>query len=124
MRTKAKGSTDLSDLSLNRWLDDAAIQQGANRVLCQVTVVVVVTGIDVSSTVAMSFARTISGARDALCICVALNKDGLRLRLFPLFASEHMIYLSNCFSFLAPLFPTARKERRKQCRRVGVNSKE
>ena len=45
-----KGSTDLSDLSLNRWLDDAAIQQGANRVSCQVTVVVVVTGIDISST--------------------------------------------------------------------------
>ena len=46
-----KGSTDLSDLSLDRWLDDAAIQQGANRVSRQVTVVVVVTGIDVSSTV-------------------------------------------------------------------------
>ena len=47
---RRKGSTDLSDLSLSRWLDDAAIQQGANRVSCQVTVVVVVTGIDVSST--------------------------------------------------------------------------
>ena len=44
-----KGSTGLSDLSLNRWLDDAAIQQGANRVSCRVTVIVVVTDIDVSS---------------------------------------------------------------------------
>ena len=40
---RQKGSTDLSDFSLNRWLDDAAIQQGENRVSCQVTV-------DVSST--------------------------------------------------------------------------
>ena len=47
---RQKGSTDLSGLSLNRWLDDAAIQQGANRVSCQVTVVVVVTRIDISST--------------------------------------------------------------------------
>ena len=52
---RQKGSTDLSDLSLNRWLDDAAIQQGANRVSCQVTVVVVVTDIDVSSTVVKWF---------------------------------------------------------------------
>ena len=48
---KGKRSTDLSDLSLNPWLDDMAIQQDANRVSCQVTVVVVVTDIDVSSTV-------------------------------------------------------------------------
>ena len=45
-----KGSTDLSDLSLNRWLDDVAIQQCVNRVSCQVTVIVVVTDIDVSFT--------------------------------------------------------------------------
>ena len=45
-----KGSTDLSDLSLNRWLYDTAIQQGANRVSCQVTVIVVVTDNHVSST--------------------------------------------------------------------------
>ena len=46
----------LSDLSLNRWLDDdAAIQQGANRVSCQVTVVVEVTDIDVSSTGSHNF---------------------------------------------------------------------
>ena len=63
MRTKAKEvlisqtcnsaykGTDLSDLSLNRWLDDMAIQQGVNRVSCQVTVTVVVTDIDVSSTI-------------------------------------------------------------------------
>ena len=52
---RQKGSTDLSDLSLNRWLDDAAIQQGANRVSCQVTVVVVVTCIDVSPTGSRNF---------------------------------------------------------------------
>ena len=52
---RRQGSTDLSDLSLSRWLDDAAIQQGANRVSCQVTVVVVVTGIDVSSTGSRKF---------------------------------------------------------------------
>ena len=46
-----KGSTDLSDLSLNRWLYDTAIQQGVNRVSCKVTVIVVVTDIGVSSTV-------------------------------------------------------------------------
>ena len=51
-----KGGTDQSDLSLNRWLDDAAIQQGANKVSCQVTVVVEVTGIDVSSTVNIDIA--------------------------------------------------------------------
>ena len=50
-----KGSTDLSDLSLNRWLDDVAIQQGANKVSCQVTFVVVVTDIDVSSTGSRNF---------------------------------------------------------------------
>ena len=50
-----KGSTDLSDLSLNRWLDDMAIQQGVNRVSCQVTVIVVVTDIDVSSTGSRNF---------------------------------------------------------------------
>ena len=56
MRTKTeKGSTDLSDLSLNRWLDDTAIQQGVNRVSCQVTVIVVVTDIDVSSTSSRNF---------------------------------------------------------------------
>ena len=47
---KGKRGTDHSDLSLNRWLDDTAIQQGVNRVSCQVTVVVVVTDIGVSST--------------------------------------------------------------------------
>ena len=52
---RQKGSSDLSDLSLNRWLDDAAIQQGAIRVSCQVTVVVVVTGIDISSTSSRNF---------------------------------------------------------------------
>ena len=52
---KGKRGTDLSDLSLNRWLDDAAIQQGANRVSCQVTVVVFVTDIDVSSTGSRNF---------------------------------------------------------------------
>ena len=45
-----KGSTDLTDLSLNRWLDDMAIQHGVNRDSCQVTVIVVVTDIDVSPT--------------------------------------------------------------------------
>ena len=39
---RQEGSIDLSDLSFNRWLDDAAM----------VTVVVVVTDIDVSSTFA------------------------------------------------------------------------
>ena len=52
---RQKGSTDLSDLSLNRWLDDAAIQQGANGVSCQVTVVVVLTSIDISSTIVLLF---------------------------------------------------------------------
>ena len=52
---RQKGSTDLSELSLNRWLDDAAIQQGANRVSCQVTVVVVVAGIDISPTGSRNF---------------------------------------------------------------------
>ena len=42
-------NTDLSDLSLNRWLDDAAMLQDANRVSCQVTVVVVVTDTDTST---------------------------------------------------------------------------
>ena len=50
-----KGSTDLSDLSLNRWLDDMAMQQGVNRVSCQVTVIVVVIDIDVSSTLQYVF---------------------------------------------------------------------
>ena len=36
-------------------MDDAAIQQGANRVSCQVTAVVVVTDIDVSSTGSRNF---------------------------------------------------------------------
>ena len=53
---RQKGSTDLSDLSLNRWLDDAATQQGAKRVSCQVTVVFVVTDINVSSTGSRNFA--------------------------------------------------------------------
>ena len=52
---RQKGSTDLSDLSLNRWLGAAAIQQGANRVSCHVTVVVVITSIDVSSTGSRNF---------------------------------------------------------------------
>ena len=52
---KGKRGTDLSDFSLNRWLEDAAIQQGANRVSCHVTVVVVVTGIDISSTGSRNF---------------------------------------------------------------------
>ena len=48
---KGKRGTDLPDLSLNRSLDDAAVQQDANRVSCQVTVVVVVvTDIDDPST--------------------------------------------------------------------------
>ena len=55
---RQKGSTDLSDLSLNRWLDE---QQDANRVSCQVTVVVVVTDIDVSSTTVTSSRKTILG---------------------------------------------------------------
>ena len=46
---RQRGSTDRSDLSLNRWLDDAEIQQGANGVSCQITVVVLVTGVDISS---------------------------------------------------------------------------
>ena len=50
-----KGSIDLSDLSLNRWLDDMAMQQGVNRVSCQVTVIVVVIDIDVSSTGSRNF---------------------------------------------------------------------
>ena len=50
-----KGSTDLSDLSLNRWIDDMAIQQGVNRVSCQVTVVVVVKGIGISPTSSRNF---------------------------------------------------------------------
>ena len=41
---------------MNRWLDDMAIQQGVNRVSCQVTIFVVVTDIDVSSTVIMNTA--------------------------------------------------------------------
>ena len=49
-----EGSTDLSDLSLNQWLDDMAIQQGVNKVSCQVTVIVVVIDIDVSSTLSLS----------------------------------------------------------------------
>ena len=49
-----KGSTDLSDLSLNRWLDGMAIQQGVKRVSCQVTVIVVVIDIDVSPTIGVT----------------------------------------------------------------------
>ena len=52
---KGKRGIDLSDLSLNRWLDDAAIQRDANRVSCQVTVVVVVTDTDVSFTGSRNF---------------------------------------------------------------------
>ena len=50
-----KGSTDLSDFSLLRWHDDVAKQQGVNRGSCQVTVIVVVTGIDVSPTGSRNF---------------------------------------------------------------------
>ena len=57
---KGKRGTDLADLSLNRWLDDAEIQQGANRVSCQVTVVVVVTGMDISSTGSRNFDRDLT----------------------------------------------------------------
>ena len=47
---KGKRGTAISHLYLNRWLDDAAMQQGAKRVSCQVMVGVGVTGIDVSPT--------------------------------------------------------------------------
>ena len=51
MRTKAKEAL----ISQTGWLDDVAIQQDANRVSCQVTVVVVVTDIYVSSTGSRNF---------------------------------------------------------------------
>ena len=79
MRTKAKkGSTDLSDLSLNRWLDDMAIQKGVIWFSCQVTAIVVVTDIDVSSTVtnlgrghlARDGGASADRAQPALHVCV------------------------------------------------------
>ena len=45
-----KGSTDLSHFSMNRCLEDMAIEQGVKMVWCQVMVIVVVADIDVSST--------------------------------------------------------------------------
>ena len=55
MRTKAEEALISQTCPWTGWLDDVAIQQDANRVSCQVTIVVVVTGVDVSSTGSRNF---------------------------------------------------------------------
>ena len=75
-----RGSTDLLDLPLNRWLDDAAIQQDANRVSCQVTLVVVVTDIDASPTAFHVKNRDGERMKTAESMMLNFAESGLLLR--------------------------------------------
>ena len=86
-----KGSTDLSDLSLSRWLGDMAIQQGVNRVSCQVTVIVVVIDIDVSST-------TRKKIRDT-CVRVSLRVRSPFFQLFFKHPLSRRWYTAACAIF-------------------------